>query len=94
MIDLNDYSGNPEQIDIIYKLRSRCESICEWMLSNKCSIRQAAEELCISRSTLHRFIHTYIRDYYDEEYRQILRLLDYNRKERFKPRKYWRGLPW
>lgn len=94
MLDLNDYSGTPEQIQRIYDMRFKCEAICEWMLSNKCSIRKASQELGIARSTLHNWIHTYIRDFYYEEYRQLLRLFKYNKKERFRPRKYWKGTPW
>ena len=77
------------------KLKKDCESICDWMLNEKCSIRQCAENIGLSKSYVHQLIHSYIRVYYLEEYDQIVRLLRFNSEERTKPRKYWSRLrPW
>lgn len=83
MIDLDEYT--PE----VYEIRNKCQTICDYIIDEKCSIRQAEKELCISRSTIHQYIHTYIKRYYDEEYMQIIRILKYNKNNRFKQRKYW-----
>lgn len=83
-----------DNIQRCLQIREQCEDICDWMLNYKCSIRQCAEELCISKSTVHNYIHSYIKCYYDEEYCQIKRILQFNRQYRRKPRKYWKGGPW
>ena len=50
MYELEDYS-DLDTINRCLKIRKQCEEICNWMLNYKCSIRQCAEELCISKST-------------------------------------------
>lgn len=77
-----------------YAVKKICDDICDYFLNEKATIRMVEKELCIPRSTIHRYIHTYIKRYYDEEYCQIVRLLRYNKQYRTKPRKYWRGCPW
>lgn len=64
------------------------------MLDYKGSIRQCAKETGIPKSTVSRVIHIYIKEYYYEDYRQIVRVLDFNSKYRRKPRRYWKGNPW
>lgn len=71
------------------EIRKQCELICNWFLDNKCSIRQCAENVCIPKSTIHTYIHTYIKRYYDDEYMQIIRILQYNRKYRSRCRSSW-----
>ena len=51
----------------ILNVKHKCEEICKYLLDYKCSIRQASQELCIPKSTIHNYIHTYIRTFYDEE---------------------------
>ena len=81
MLDLNDYS-NEQTLSRVLRIRKKCDSITNWMIDNKCTIRSCADNLNIPKSTVHRYIHTYIRVYYDDEYCQLLRLLDYNIKHR------------
>lgn len=76
------------------QIKTDCERVCDYMLNYKCSIRQASQELCIPKSRIHWLIHTYIEEYYNEEYHQIVKLLRFNKKYRSKPRKSWRGSPW
>lgn len=83
ILDLEDWSTES------LEMRQICEKICDYIIDEKCSIRRAERELCIPRSTIHQYIHTYIKRYYDEEYMQIIRILDYNKRNRFKPRKKW-----
>ena len=87
-----DYPGDMQSH--VLNVKHKCEEICQYMLDYKCSIRQASQELCIPKSTLHNYIHSYVKTYYDEEYVQIKRLLRYNKQERTKPRKYWVDSPW
>ena len=95
MYSIDNWWEYPEDTQShVLNVKQKCEEICQYMLDFKCSIRQASQELCIPRSTLHKYIHTYIKTYYDEEYLQIKRLLRYNKQERAKPRKYWVGSPW
>lgn len=80
-LDVND--------DTSARIRKDCEAICNWFLDYKGSIRQCSEELCISKSRVHTYIHTYIIYYYNEEYCQIQKLLNYNKKNRTRPRRFW-----
>lgn len=83
--DLENWWDDP----VAERIKKECESICDWMLNEKCSIRQCAENVGLSKSHTHYLIHSYIRVYYSEEYDQIVRLLKFNLSERRKPRKYW-----
>ena len=95
MYNIDTWWDYPEDMQSqVFSVKHKCEEICEYLLDYKCSIRQASQELCIPKSTIHNYIHTYIRAFYDEEYVQIKRLLRYNKQERTKPRKYWVGNPW
>lgn len=88
-VDLLDLSGDANQLDKIYHIRSICESICEYFLNEKGTIRMCSREIGWSKSTIYNYIHSYIREYYSEEYAQIVKILNYNRRNRSKPRKYW-----
>lgn len=95
MYNIDTWWDYPEDMQPhVLDVKHKCEEICQYMLDYKCSIRQASQELCIPKSTLHNYIHSYVKTYYDEEYLQIKRLLRYNKQERTKPRKYWVGNPW
>lgn len=95
MYNIDTWWDYPEAVEShVLEVKYKCEEICQYMLDYKCSIRQASQELCIPRSTLHNYIHSYVKTYYNEEYLQIKRLLRYNKQERAKPRKYWVGNPW
>lgn len=45
---------------------------CMFMYNNNCSLRCAADNFCISKSTLHRFFHTEFKKYYYWTYHDIL----------------------
>ena len=94
MIDLNDLSVEYEKLEKLYTVKHRCESICQWFLDEQGSIRMCAKELCLSKSLVHNYLHTYIKIYFDEEYQQILRILSWNKRYRIMPHKYWKGRPW
>lgn len=94
MLDLSDLSGDYEQIVAVINKKRLVESIIQWMLDEKCSIRMCAYELGLSKSLVHSYIHSYVRKYYLEEYEQILTILKWNKKYRCKPRRLWRGTPW
>lgn len=81
-------SGDIDDIEFAYQIINRCKVIIRYILDEKMSIRQCAAESCISKSTVHRYIHSYICMYYDEEYVQIKRILKYNQKhpEKFRKR--------
>lgn len=94
MIDLNDLSVEYEELEKLYKVKHRCESICQWFLNEQGSIRMCANNLGLSKSLVHRYLHTYITQYFDEEYCQIIRILEWNKRHRTMPHKYWKGRPW
>ena len=45
---------------------------CLFMYNMNCSLRCAAENFCVPRSTLHRFLHTEFKTYNNEIYHEIL----------------------
>lgn len=51
----------------------------------------AEAELGIARSTIHRYIHTYIKQDYNDSYGEITSLMKYNKRYRCKPRRYWQS---
>lgn len=87
MIDLDDWSE--ENVSINLEIRQDCKNIIEFFLDYQGSIRQCASWVRLSRYKVHRYIHTYIRYYWDEEYVRIVNMLRYNKKNRFKPRAKW-----
>lgn len=88
-LDLLLSSSNISDLNLYTKIVNRCEDICTNIIDYDRTIRQVAENICISKSTVHIYIHTYIRCYMDDEYCQIVRKLRYNKMNRNKPRKYW-----
>lgn len=94
MVDLSDLGVEYEQLLEVFRIRKICEDIASWMINEKCSLRMCAKELGYSKSTIHNYIHTYIKEFYEEEYEQIVTILRWNRKYRFRPRSRWYGAPW
>lgn len=85
MINLDDFTEESFRVD------RKVKSIIEFMETQRCSIRQVSENLQIPKSTVHLYIHTYIKHYYDYDYQIILKILEYNCRYRRMPRKYWRS---
>lgn len=85
MLDLDDALD-----ENAWEMRKKIKMIVDWMIDNHPSLRQASEDLCIPKSTLHRWIHTYVKTYYPEEYSEIRHYFYLYKKYRFKPRKLWR----
>lgn len=82
-----------KEYDRISKL---CEDVIYWLVDEKTSIRRAAKELGMSKSAVHRLVHTWIRYNYDEEYQQIRQLFRFNKRYRFCQYSLWyrAGRPW
>lgn len=59
---------------------SRCEEIIRLFLDQRMTIRLCAENMCMSKSNVHKYIHTQIKDRYPTEYDQIRRKLQWNSK--------------
>lgn len=60
-----------------------CAQIYECMVYHKMTIRECAESIGLSKSTIHRWIHSYIARYDDDSYQQICTQLRFNRRYRF-----------
>lgn len=90
MINIDDISVDFDKLRAVYNIRNQCDRICRWFLDHRGSIRMCSEELQIPKSTIHYYIHSYIRTYYDEEYVQIINILKYNSIYRRLPRKFWK----
>lgn len=72
------------------KIQEDCEKIINYMIEYRPSLRMASDDLMMSKSKIHNYIHTYIRTDYNDEYVQIVNILKYNSKFRRRPRMYWR----
>lgn len=68
----------------------RCEDIIDMFLNQRMTIRLCAENLCMSKSCVHYYIHHKIKDRYPEEYQIIRNKLKWNQKHLCVNRKYWR----
>ena len=73
----------------IFALQKKCEMIADSIIYYNNTIRQAADNLNISKSTVHAYIHSHIKGNMQDEYFQIVEKLKWNKRNRFKPRKYW-----
>lgn len=70
-------------------IKVTCEQIISFMMNYRGSIRQCSDFIGVPKSTIHSYIHGYIRLFYEEDYREIVALLRYNKKNRCKARRYW-----
>lgn len=82
-----------QQQDNEDQLKDKCKSISTYMIDNKCTLRICSENLCIPVTTIHRYIYKYISNWYPNDYREIVKLLRWNKKYRNGPRRYWRYKP-
>lgn len=80
---------NDREYQLFNSIQQRCNSIIDMFQQNRMSIRICADNLMLGKSTVHKCIHTYIKVYYYEDYLHILTRLEYNKKYRCMPRKYW-----
>lgn len=79
-----------EHDEALWPKLEKCNKISEWMIDEKCSIRSVEKELCIPKSTVHDYIHSYIKWYDDESYCQLIRILKYNKKYKVGRPSKWR----
>lgn len=66
MLNLDDLSGSYEDLQKIYSIKHECELIIDYMLNEKGSLRQCADNIGLSTSNIHRKIHSYIKHFYNE----------------------------
>ena len=71
------------------RIKKLCEQIIEYLTDYKMTLRETAENLDEPLSTIDRYVHTAIRINYPTEYRRIVKILDWNKSHRFRPKKYW-----
>lgn len=62
--------------------QGRCEEIALFMLDNKATIREAARQFGMSKTTVHEEVTKHLRDVSNTLYTQIRNLLDANWKDR------------
>lgn len=87
MQDLQSYYQSLQKDDIV---KHRCEEIIALFLDQRMTIRLCAENMLLSKSTIHNYIHTKIKDMYPIEYDEIKNKLQWNQKHLCINRKYWR----
>ena len=87
MQDLQSYYHSLQKDDIV---KNRCEEIIALFLDQRMTIRLCAENLCMSKSNVHFYIHHKIKDRYPDEYQVIRNKLKWNQKHLCVNRKYWR----
>ena len=71
------------------EIRQRCKDIISYMTEYHMSIRQCAENMMISKSSVHYYIHHYIKELYNDSYHMLVNILKYNSKHKTKPRNMW-----
>ena len=71
-------------------ITSRCDEIIRMFLDQRMTIRLCAENMMLSKSTVHKYIHTKIKDRYPDEYDKIRNKLRWNSKHLCVNRKYWK----
>lgn len=87
MQDLQSYYQSLQKDDIV---NTRCEEIIALFLDQRMTIRLCAENMLLSKSTIHKYIHTKIKDRYPVEYQEIKHKLHRNSKHLCINRKYWK----
>lgn len=70
-------------------ITSRCEEIISMFLDQRMTIRLCAENMMLSKSTIHNYIHREIKERYPDEYLEIKTKLRWNSAHLCMPRKYW-----
>lgn len=58
MVDLDDLSVYGYELERLLKIKHQCDEICAWFLNEKGSIRMCAKNVCMSKSLVHKYIHT------------------------------------
>lgn len=71
-------------------ITSRCEEIISMFLDQRMTIRLCSENMMLSKSTVHKYIHNEIKYRYPDEYLQIKNKLKWNSKHLCVNRKYWK----
>lgn len=74
------------------RIKQLCCQIIEYLTDYKMTLRETAENLDEPLSTIDRYIHTAIRMNYPTEYQRIVKILDWNKIHKFKPKKYWKEI--
>lgn len=74
------------------RIKKLCEQIIEYLTDYKMTLRETAENLDEPLSTIDRYIHTTIKMNYLTEYQRIVKILDWNKSHRFRPKKYWKEI--
>ena len=52
--------------------------IANYIIETKCTIRQAARRFSVSKSTVHYYIHHYLKAFHPGKYSEVKEILDYN----------------
>jgi putative DeoR family transcriptional regulator (stage III sporulation protein D) len=63
-------------------IQSRAVNEARYIIENAATLRKAAEEFGVSKSTVHRDIHKYLKDIDMELYEEVYKVIDLNRNER------------
>lgn len=88
-----NYAADTSDEDVESHIKDISEQICTFMIDNQITLRICSDNLEIPLTTLHRYIHKYVKEYFPCEYHEIVKLLAFNKQYRRKPRKYWRLKP-
>jgi putative DeoR family transcriptional regulator (stage III sporulation protein D) len=64
-------------------IENRCIEEAQWIIDNKCSIRQCAREFMISKSQLHRDVTERLMDLNDDLFVQVRTILRKHKRSRW-----------
>jgi len=63
-------------------IKERCERLGEWLVDNKSTVRAAAKEFGISKSTVHKDVTEILEKTNQELHKQVKKILEINKSER------------
>ncbi len=64
------------------EMKDRAEILADYIIDNGCTVRAAAAEFGLSKSTVHKDVTERLRSFSPALYRDVRRVLDRNREER------------
>lgn len=62
--------------------KERCETIADYIIKNKCTVRKAAVHFGISKSTIHKDVTKKLRNVNFGKYAEVQEIIEINKSER------------
>ena len=66
----------------VFDSSDRCEKLAEYVIENKCTVREAAKHFGISKSTVHKDVSDRLVNINPSLHEKVKKILDHNKSER------------